>query len=169
MQQRRRTRIGLERLGLCVCTTVLAALGGTLAWADDPPPDVGLDQLLKVPDRVHVASERRGGATRSEWRARFEAARAERDDAEAKLAEVRAKLEEKAEDSGSWQMTAPGGAGPAANEAPLHYRLSQEIRHQREEVERAEKRLRELRVEANLAGVPSDWIEPATPSGPDQP
>jgi len=50
----------------------------------------------------------------------------------------------------------------SANEAPLDFKLRQEMRRQREDVEHAERHLEELTVEANLAGVPEDW-RPAPP------
>ena len=53
-------------------------------------------------------------------------------------------------------MAAPG-AGANAENSPLSYKLRQDIRRQREDVEQAERALTELRVEANLAGVPEDW------------
>ena len=39
----------------------------------------------------------------------------------------------------------------------MSYKLRQDIRRQREDVGRAERRLRELEVEASLAGVPAEW------------
>ena len=56
-------------------------------------------------------------------------------------------------------MAAPG-AQPTAENSPVSYKLRQEIRRQREEVGRAERRLRELEVEASLAGVPAEWRGP---------
>jgi hypothetical protein len=51
------------------------------------------------------------------------------------------------------------GMSDAAAEAPLDYRIRQTINHHRQEIERLERRLRELEVEANLAVVPEDWRE----------
>jgi hypothetical protein len=39
----------------------------------------------------------------------------------------------------------------------VSYKLRQDIRRQRDEVAQAERVLQELRIEANLAGVPEDW------------
>ena len=47
-----------------------------------------------------------------------------------------------------------------APDQPLDYTLSNEKRRNREEVERAERRLTDLEIEANLAGVPPEWLEP---------
>lgn len=170
MQSGRRVRATLESLALRAGGVALA----TLLWvpsvraADGSAPAVSLDQLLRIPDQVHVEAPRRGGATRGEWRARFETAREERDRAQTALHAAQEELEEKATAAGNWQMTAPGAAA-GSNDGPLSYRLSLEIRHQREEVQRTEKRLRELRVEANLAGVPTEWIDSEPPPGPAQP
>jgi hypothetical protein len=54
-------------------------------------------------------------------------------------------------------MSAPGLGAATANENPTDYRLSQELKRGREEVDRAERALHELEVEANLAGVPEAW------------
>ncbi len=53
-------------------------------------------------------------------------------------------------------MAAPG-AQPTAENSPVSYKLRQDIRKYREEVGRAERRLRDLEVEASLAGVPPEW------------
>jgi hypothetical protein len=165
----------------CGALAVLILFAGSSAGAEDveAPPDVSLDQLLHVPHDVDLSTPRRGGATRDEWRARFDAARAERAEAQAALEAAQKELEGIAAESSQWQMTAPGlgGAQAATSEKPLSYRLRQEIRRQREEIERADQRLQELRVQANLSGVPEDWIaeepdpgdvvEPASDAGLD--
>ena len=57
-------------------------------------------------------------------------------------------------------MSAPGAQAGAEN-SPVSFRLRQELRKQRDELAAAERRLNELEVEANLAGVPAEWIAPA--------
>jgi hypothetical protein len=52
----------------------------------------------------------------------------------------------------------PGGAGGGA-QSPLDFRLRQTIQRHRLEIERLERQLRELEVEANLAAVPESWRE----------
>ena len=59
-------------------------------------------------------------------------------------------------DGNAWQMAVPG-AGANAENSPVSYKLRQDIRRQRGEVAEAERALQELRIEANLAGVPEDW------------
>ncbi len=68
-------------------------------------------------------------------------------------------LGEVAGDSGQWSVAAPGTT-PNPENTPLSYKLRQEIRRQREEVERAERRLRALEIEADLAEVPAEWRAP---------
>ena len=113
---------------------------------------------MRLPDSVEFEPTQRAGATPGEWKARFAAARQDLADAHAALDESREKLEELAGEANNWQMSAPGVAANASGN-PLSYQLSQEMRRGREEVERAEGRLRELQIEANLAGVPADWHE----------
>ena len=54
-------------------------------------------------------------------------------------------------------MTAPGVQATTQTESTANFSLTQEVKHQREEVTRTQKHLRDLEVEANLAGVPADW------------
>jgi hypothetical protein len=148
------------------CAAGVAALWGLVgiarpAAAEDPPPPpiVDLDRLLELPDSVKLEPETRGGATKAEWRARFQSAREDLAAARAALAATQAKLEDVASGTSAWKMGAPGlGADLGGNaDAPLDYSLSNEMRRNREEVERSERRLNELQVEANLAGVPPEW------------
>jgi hypothetical protein len=67
-------------------------------------------------------------------------------------------------------MGAPGPSGidPGSNkDTPLDYSLSTEMRRNRAEVERAERRLTALEIEANLASVPEDWRGPEAPDEPE--
>ena len=139
---------------------------GAAAFADDvaPVPAVGLDKLLRLPDshKVEAAVEERGGATSSEWRSRFQKARDDLDTTRQKLRDTREELKKVAGEKDSWNIGAPGGGQnpESMRDTPLDYRLSQEIRNLREEVERLELRMTDLIVEANLAGVPEAWREP---------
>jgi hypothetical protein len=141
------------------------ALAGEAAGQEAAPkpaeaPPIALDRLLKLPPPANDAPrERLGSATRGEWRSRFASARAERDAAHAALDEAQKKLGEYATESEAWQVTAPGAPGAGSSEAPLNYQLRQEVRRQREELARSEKRLKDLTIEADLAGVPADWRE----------
>jgi hypothetical protein len=158
-------------LRLLVAGLGLLLLGAGSDAADAPgakdpvPGTVPLERLFKLPESVDLGSGalQRGGASRSEWKARFDAAREEVEQAQGRLEAARGKLEELASDQ-AWSMSAPGLGGQAqAPEGSLDYGLRQEIRREREEVALAERRLRELEVEANLAGVPPEWIAPDPP------
>jgi hypothetical protein len=124
-----------------------------------PPPEVPLERLLKVPGSVVAppAEARRGGKTRAEWQARFQKAYADLETARKALDDARKQLEEVAPDQ-AWSMTAPGlPVNTAPAETSIDFRLRQQIRRQREEVERAERALDDLGIEANLAEVPDEW------------
>ncbi len=118
----------------------------------------GLDRLLKVPPSGAYDIERRGGATRSEWRSRYQTARSELAAARKKLDGLQTKLAGVAAESDSpWRFAPPGA--PVDAEHTENFSLTEQIRRQRIEVEQAERRLRELDVEASLAGVPREWRE----------
>jgi hypothetical protein len=145
----------------------LVAAGLPAAAADEPdPPSVPLDRLLKLPSSAPVQAqvEKRGGSTRGQWQARFAKAREELEAAHQSLEEIRGELEEAAAGE-AWTMTAPGLGATAASETPLDFKLSQDLKRCREEVERAERQLQDLEVEANLAGVPEHWRQPDAPEG----
>lgn len=145
------------------------------AGAQDPAPDVSLDDLLKLPSGIGYDVEKRGGAPRDEWQRRFQAVRMDLREAKAALARSLEELDAMGE-SGNWKMAPPGlgqimqqqnqnqqtGANAPAGQtgdagAPLNQGLSSDIRRQKDEVKRAERALRDLEVEANLAEVPEDW------------
>jgi hypothetical protein len=135
------------------------------AGSPAPPPatpgeaPVELDKLLRLPSSLDYSAETRRGDSRGEWRARFRRVREALDAERVALREAEAKLEDVAHGKDAWQVAPPlpGAANPP--EAPLDFQLRQELRRHREEVERLEGRLRELEIEANLAGVPEDWRE----------
>ena len=123
-------------------------------------PQVGLDQLLKLPSTIDYSLERRGGFTAGEWRARFDEIRTALDEEREGLEKAEEDLERIAGSSDAWLVGPPiPGASGAASEAPLDFRIRQTINRHREEIEHLERQLRELEVEANLAGVPEAWRE----------
>lgn len=124
---------------------------------DAPPRQVELDDLLRLPQGFSSDVERRGGVTRSEWLARFSGARQELADAKKKLVDLNGELDKVSQSSSSWQVSAPGSADPQTS--PLSLRLRQDIKAQRTRIEEAERRLRALDVEADLAAVPASWRE----------
>ena len=149
---------GLAALALALCQP-LAAGGAEPEAKATPPPAVELDRLLKLPASVETPREQIGSATKSQWRARFASARAEHDAALASLEAAQKKLGTAAEETDAWQMAPPGAGATGAADAPLDYQLKQEMRRQREELRRSERTLRDLTIEADLAGVPADWRE----------
>ena len=150
-------RIVLASLAVSLAGPALIARGQP---QDVPAPEVPLEKLLKLPDSVATtpsSEPRRGGKTRAEWQARFEKAQADVATAKRGLEDSRKELEDVAPDE-AWSMSAPGlPVQSSPSETSIDFRLRQQIRRQREELERAEHRLQELGVEANLAGVPEDW------------
>ena len=118
---------------------------------------VSLDQLLMLPASLEVETSIRGGATRVEWLSRFAAAEAGVEEAKRNLDGSLAKLGELAQQNQGWKIAAPGAQLSTDDDSPMNFGLRQEIRRRREEVDRSERALTELVIEANLAGVPEDW------------
>lgn len=126
--------------------------------ATGPGEKVGLDQLLELPDSLDYGGQEKGGLTRGEWRARFQSLREQLDNEKRLLAAAQAELGEIAGSADAWSVGPPiPGAG--ASDAPLDYRLRQEITRHKDEIERLERALRDLQVRADLVGVPDDWRE----------
>jgi hypothetical protein len=150
---------GAAVLGLALALAAGGARGEPPTPEGDAPPPIALDRLLKLPppSGESAAGGRIGNATKGEWRARFASARAERDAARDALGKAQKELEEVAGETEAWQIAPPGAGASNASDAPVSYSLRQEVRRQREEVARSERRLQELTVEADLAGVPADW------------
>jgi len=123
--------------------------------AAPPPSTVDLDRLLRLPSSYSESSAQRGGSAADDWRERFREARANLDNSRVALATAQRELESTASESGQWAVSAPGASDP--QNSPVSYRLLQEIRSQRENVEKYERSLRTLEVEADLKEVPLDW------------
>lgn len=124
--------------------------------ADNERPKIELGRLLKLPDSYRPPSANRRGVDRSKWEKRFEGVRLELSTAVQALATAQTELGEAADESSAWAVAAPGGI-PNPENTPLSYKLRQEIRRQRELVERAERLLLALEIEADLADVPDQW------------
>ena len=127
---------------------------------DTPPMVIPLDQLLKLPASAPTDAQiaRKGGDTKPKWQARFRSAHKDVAEADRELQEVRDELEELAADGSAWKMSAPGiGSVEDPTNTPMNYQLSRRLKTKREESLRTRQALRDLEVEANLAGVPEEW------------
>lgn len=135
---------------------LLAGVFPISAFAEEPaaPAPVEIDQLLTLPKGFGVDSDRRGGLTRVEWLARFASAEQALVAAKEALAKSQKAMEDAAV-ADAWKVAPPGMQ--ASTEGTANYQLRQEIKRNRGEVERAEKHLRNVEIEANLAEVPDNW------------
>ena len=125
--------------------------------ASGGPPSLDLDRLLRVPSGMPVArDDLRGGKGREAWARSFGDARDEVEQLEARILRNKQSLRDNA--SGDWGFTPSGGAAPSDPEV---LRLRAELRRDRQSLETARTRLRDLEVEASLAGVPDAWRIPS--------
>ena len=139
---------------LVVATTAQAEAGASQATGNAPKVDLG--RLLKLPDSYAKPAESRRGMGRPEWEVRFESVRLELAESHAALEAAQTELGNAAGDSSQWSVAAPG-TSPNPENTPLSYKLRQEIRRNREIIERNQKKLRSLEIEADLAEVPANW------------
>lgn len=146
-------RRGRAFVGAVLFSAVLWPVA-TFAEAPKAEAPVEMDQLLTLPKGFGVSAERRGGLTRIEWLGRFAGAEQALVAAKEALAKSQRAMEEAADGEG-WKAAPPGL--PASTDGTANFQLRQEIKRNRGEVARAEKHLRDLVVEANLAEVPEDW------------
>jgi hypothetical protein len=127
-------------------------------------PTVSLDELLRLPSSLEMETSRVGGRTRAEWHARFTSAEADLAKGKTELEQSLDEMAELASKTGNWKVSSPlgnpGGGSEGDINAPLNYGLKQDIKRKRVEVERAERALLDLKLEANLAGVPDVWYSP---------
>ena len=126
------------------------------ASAPKPMPQVDLGRLLKLPDSYAKPVESRRGMGQAEWEGRFERVRLDLAEAQGALQLAQTELSNTAGDSSQWSVAAPG-TSPNPENTPLSYKLRQDIRRHREAIERADKKLRGLEIEADLADVPVEW------------
>lgn len=124
----------------------------------------GIDSLLQLPSGFMSERSRPvAGAGENEWRRRFDRSVTELAAAKRKLDKTKGELDEVAESGGAnqWSVAPPGGAGGGSGaspaSSPLSFKLRQQLKDDRAAVEQAERALRELRIEADLAGVPQSW------------
>ena len=133
----------------------------------------GLDDLLKLPSGFMTREAERpvAGASEDEWRRRFVLAEQAIGEARETLAATRRELDGLAGTGGAsqWSVAPPGASGQDNSTSPLSFKLRQDLVRDREALEAAEKALRELKIEADLAGVPAAWRVVAASPTPPQP
>ena len=98
-----------------------------------------------------------GGRSRGSWEAKFARARNEVAGLELNLVEAQERYREAS--SGEWGYSPVGGGMPSDPEV---LKIRAEMKRDRQSLEAARKRLRELGVEASLAGVPEEWTLPTS-------
>jgi hypothetical protein len=133
-----------------------------------PRPKLGIDSLLRprtvtaprAPASAPPTEETYGGRTREAWVTAFTDARTELREAEASLEKSRKKLAE-ASQTGGYTYNPLGGTGADSSPTDPEVQKAKAQRDRdRKAIEAAQKRLRDLSVEASLAGVPDAWIPP---------
>lgn len=139
----------------------------------------GIDSLLQLPSGYTGRSGREAvaGVSESAWRRRFEQTNQRLTSARAELEATKVALDGAAVTGGAnqWAVAAPGGGqggggggGVANSGSPLSFKLRQKLRKHRNELDTAEKAMKELVIEADLAGVPAAW-RGQVQAGGDQP
>jgi hypothetical protein len=127
----------------------------------------GLDALLQLPNSFRSRETPSvAGANEAEWRRRFVNSERELSSAREELARSKRELDAVAEGGGSsqWAVAPPGASnsgGPSIS--PLSFKHREAVRRSREALDAADRALRELRIEADLAGVPPAWRSAAAP------
>ncbi len=119
------------------------------------PSGVALDQLLILPSDRTYSVERKGGLTRGEWRSRYSDVRTELEKERSALETTQAKLEDAG--GGQWSVNPIPGSETDSSRSPIDFQLRTELRKHREEIERLERKVRQLDIQADLAGVPEEW------------
>ncbi|MEX2204743.1 MAG: hypothetical protein WEF50_00775 [Myxococcota bacterium] len=125
--------------------------------APKPSAPLDLDRLLRPPGvapSMPTAEPDLGGRDRAEWREEFEKANAEVVELESKVEVNQQRL--RANTAGDWNYSPAGGEASD----PEVLKLRAQLRRDRQSLEAARQRLRDLRVEASLAGVPEAWLNP---------
>jgi hypothetical protein len=149
---------------LALAVTLAAGLGAgparsqeeAAATAAEAQQPADLERLLTLPGGESYGVDRRGGLSRGEWRSRFTEIQDALVSERKALSEAEGRLDEAAGSASNWQMAPVPGMQPSPD-APLDYQLRVAIRRHKSEIERLERKLKQLEIEANLAGVPAEW------------
>ena len=153
---------GTRHLAPPLALAVALAAGLARAEEEAPAPAAGaeqpadLERLLTLPGGESYGVDRRGGLSRGEWRSRFTEIQDALANERKALGEAEGRLDEAAGSASNWQMAPVPGMQPSPD-APLDYQLRVAIRRHKSEIERLERKLKQLEIEANLAGVPAEW------------
>lgn len=184
-----RRSLGSIRLRVLLLATALGISGGSASGlAADPPsdfsvtgeapqalpekappadavPDIGLENLLKLPSSWEGSEQTRRGLSAGQWRARFAGLAKEQQAVEEGLREARRELDGMAgQGGGPWQMGAPGSNNTEVT--PMSFKHRELIRSGKEQLEAIRRRERALNIEADMAGVPEAWRVFDSPSEP---
>lgn len=147
-----------RRLALAVALAAGPSAGPAHAQEATPAAEqpADLERLLTLPGGDRYGVDRRGGLSRGEWRSRFTEVQDALASERKALSEAEGRLDEAAGSASNWQMAPVPGMQPSPD-APLDYQLRVAIRRHKSEIERLERKLKQLEIEANLAGVPAEW------------
>ena len=157
-----RKRIPAQLFALAVALVAGGAAGPARSQEEAPaaPSEqeqpAELERLLTLPGGQNYGVDRRGGLSRGEWRSRFTEIEDALTSERTALTEAEGRLDEAAGSASNWQMAPVPGMQPSPD-APLDYQLRVAIRRHKSEIERLERKLKQLEIEANLAGVPTEW------------
>ncbi|MEE9281837.1 MAG: hypothetical protein V3V67_16825 [Myxococcota bacterium] len=152
-----------ERWTALLLVSALLGGAGPAAAEEEPageaevatPPTLDLNRLL-MPRITPALETRYGGKDQRMWLQDFERVRSAVADLELKVAAAQEKYREASD--AEWGYSPTGGGMPTDPEV---LRIRAEIKRDRQSLEAARKRLRELGVEASLAGVPEEWTRAA--------
>ena len=139
-------------------------------------PSIGIDSLLRprsmtpssgsAPAPAAAPTEElHGGRNREAWAKAFIDARAEVREIETRLEKSRKKVREASSSSGAYQYSPIGGTESTSTD-PEVLKARAQAGRDKKELEAAQTRLRDLQVEASLAGVPEEWIPSEPESRP---
>ena len=120
-----------------------------------PAKSLDLDRLLHPPTvNMQPTGKTYGGHDQRGWREEFRKARQEVSDLEGKIEAGQQRLRNAS--GGDWNYSPAGGEITD----PEVLKLRAQLRRDRQSLEASRQRLRDLDVEASLAGVPPDWRAP---------
>jgi len=122
----------------------------------NPSKPLDLDRLLRPPGVTAPPSTEPsyGGRDRGAWQDEFVRARAEVTDLSGKVETLQSRLRQAT--AGDWNYSPSGGEITD----PEVLKLRAQLRRDRQSLEASRQRLRDLQVEASLAGVPDEWRGP---------